>query len=79
MCRTGFTPFKHSSNNYCCNSHMKGNRLPCVIIFVIDAAMPLGHYAYTGAYKWPFHLNSQDFYVPLANRCPENTQPVSTF
>ena len=40
--------------------------------------MPLCHYADVAVYKWPFHLSSQDFCVPQANRFPENAEPVST-
>ena len=44
----------------------------------MDAGMPLCHYADTGVYKWPFHLSSQDFWVPWANKYPKNAEPVST-
>ena len=67
---------------------MSGNRLPwitviiiiiiIIIIILIDAGMPLCHYVDTEVYKWPFHLNSKDFCVPWANRCPENAEPFST-
>ena len=67
-------PYNHSNNNYC-SPHMSGNRLPW-IIFLIDAGMPLCHYADAGVYKWPFHLNSQDYCVPWTNRCPENVEPL---
>ena len=40
--------------------------------------IPLYHYADAGVYKWPFHPNSQDFCISLANRSPENTEPAST-
>ena len=46
------------------------------LVFFIDAGMPLC--VYNEVYKWPLYLNSQDFYARLANRCPENTDPLST-
>ena len=41
--------------------------------FLINAGIPLCHYAHAEVYKWPFHLNSQD-----SKGCPENAEPVST-
>ena len=45
--------------------------------FCIDVDMPLCHYVDAGVHKSPFHINSQDFCLPLANRFPENVEPVS--
>ena len=48
------------------------------LVFLIDTEMPLCHYADARVYKWVFHLNSQNFCLPPANRCPENAERVFT-
>ena len=66
--RLGSLPYKHPSDNYCCNPHVSGNFLE-LLFFLINADIPLCHYADSE----PFHLSSRD-----SNRCPENAQQVST-
>ena len=57
----GSLRYKNPSNNYCSNPYMSGNRLPWIIIFLIDVGMPLCHDVDAGVYEWPFHLNSPRF------------------
>ena len=48
-----------------------------LFFFLIDAGLPLCHYADCGIWKLLFHPHSQYFCAPLANRCPENAEPSS--